>query len=267
MEHEIREFILSSGADDVGIARGADYQSPRSYELTKFVPDAESIIVMAFKVLNSCESPSLSVALNGYLDLGEFARTTSYRVARFLESRFGAAVAPVPISYPFEIHNDRRAIADFSHRHAAVAAGLGSFGRHNLVVHPLFGTRVFFLSIVTNLALQPTPRLSEDLCIHCDLCVKNCPGGALDDEGKTDLMKCMKHSLPYGIGADIGFWGKLLNSSPEGQREMLTDEQYARLRQSLVLGNQYQCFNCMKSCPVGQSNRRKLSHLSGETAQ
>lgn len=79
---------------------------------------------------------------------------------------------------------------------------------------------MYFLSIVTNLALQPTPRLSEDLCIHCDLCVKNCPGGALDDEGKTDLMKCMKHSLPYGIGADIGFWAKLLNSSPEGQREM-----------------------------------------------
>ena len=84
----------------------------------------------------------------------------------------------------------------------------------------------------------------------------------MDDAGRTDLMKCMKHSLPYGIGADIGFWAKLLGSSPEGQREMLTDEQYARLRQSLVLGNQYQCFNCMKSCPVGQSTKRhKSSHL------
>lgn len=262
MESEIREFILNAGADDVGFARAVDYDSPRSFEITKFVPDAESIIVMAFKVLNSCQSPSLSVALNGYLDLVEFARSISYSVARFLESKLGAAVAAIPLSYPYEIHNDRKALADFSHRHAAVAAGLGSFGRHNLVVHPRFGTRVCFLSIVTNLALQPTPRLSEDLCIHCDLCVKNCPGGALDDAGRTDLMKCMKHSLPYGIGADIGFWAKLLGSSPEGQREMLTDEQYARLRQSLVLGNQYQCFNCMKSCPVGQSTkRRKSSHL------
>lgn len=28
MEKEIREFILSSGADDVGFARVADYKSP-----------------------------------------------------------------------------------------------------------------------------------------------------------------------------------------------------------------------------------------------
>lgn len=253
MESEIREFILNSGADDVGIARAADYDSPRSYEITEFLPDAESIIVIAFKVLSSCESPSLSVALNGYLDLASFARTTSYRAARFLENKFGAAVATVPLSYPFEIHNDRRGVADFSHRHAAVAAGLGSFGRHNLVVHPRFGTRVNFVSIVTNLPLQPTPGLSEDLCIHCNLCVKNCPGGALDEEGKTDLMKCMKHSLPHGLGADIAFWVKLFNTSPEEQKEMLRDEHYARLRQSLVLGNQYRCFNCMKSCPVGRS--------------
>ena len=264
MEEEIRDFILGLGADDVGFARCSDYDSPRSYEIGRFLADAASIIVVAFQVLSSCESPSASVALNGYLDLGAFARTVSYRVAHFLENRMGASVAAIPLSYPYEIHNDRRAVADFSHRHAAVAAGLGTFGRHNLVVHPRFGTRVNFVSFVTDLALAPSPRITGDLCVHCDLCVKNCPGGALDQEGRTDLMKCMQHSLPYGVGADAAYWGKLLNSSPEEQREMLKDERFARLRQSLVLGNQYQCFNCMKSCPVGKRARSRA--VSGKSA-
>jgi epoxyqueuosine reductase len=82
--------------------------------------------------------------------------------------------------------------------------------------------------------------------------VENCPGRALDEAGRTDVMKCVKHSLPYGIGADIAFGIQLLNSSPEEQKELLISEHYGRLRQSLYLGNQYQCFNCMKSCPVGE---------------
>lgn len=252
MEQEIREFILNLGIDDVGIAGAAEYQSPKSYEITKFLPDAKSIIVLAFKVPSSCESPSLSAALNSYLDLGAFARASSYRITRFLENKYKAKVASLPLSYPFEIHNDRKAIADFSQRHAAVAAGLGTFGRHNLLIHPQFGTRVNFTSIVTNLELKPSPKPKEEFCINCNICVENCPGQALDVAGKTDIMKCMKHSLPYGIGGDITFWIKFHGSSPEEQREMLMSEQYGRLRQSLYLGNQYQCFNCLKLCPVGQ---------------
>lgn len=251
MKENIREFILNLGVDDFGFASVDDYNSPKSYAMSKFLPDAKSIIVLAYKVLSSCESPSLSAALNGYLDLGTFARTSSYRVARFLEGRLGAKVATIPLSSPTEIHQDRKAIADFSHRHAAVAAGLGSFGRHNLVIHPQFGTRVNFVSIVTTLAIEPSPKNNKDFCVHCNLCVKNCPGNALEEAGRTNVMRCVKHSLPYGIGTDTAFWSRLLSVSPEEQKEMLMSEEYARLRQAAYLGNQYMCFNCMKSCPVG----------------
>lgn len=255
MENEIRDFVLSLGVDDAGIARAADYHRPKSDEIAKFLPEAKSIIVLAFKVLSNCESPAWSAALNGYLDLGAFARTASYRTARFLESRYGARVATMPHTYPFEFRYDRRAVAEFSQRHAAAAAGLGSFGRHNLVIHPRFGTRVNFTSIITDLELAPTPRSGEDHCLHCNLCVENCPGRALDEEGKTDVMRCMKNSQPYGIGADIGFWSEFADGSPEGRKELLRSERYARLRQAAHLGNQYMCYNCMKSCPVGVAGR------------
>ncbi|MDF2873475.1 MAG: queG 5 [Sporomusa sp.] len=253
MEKQIRDFTLELGVDDVGFACVDDYQSPKSYEITKFLPDAKSIIVLAFKTLTSCESPSMSAAQNGYLDLGSFARTASYRIARLLENKYKAKVATVSISYPIEIHNDRKAIADFSQRHAAVAAGLGIFGRHNLVIHPRFGTRVIFTSIITNLDLQPSDKCDQDFCIHCNLCVKNCPARALDEEGRTDVMKCLGHSQPYGLVADVTFQLQRLGRSPEEQKDMLMDEHYSRLRQAAYLGNQYMCFNCLKCCPVGLS--------------
>ncbi|BBB90175.1 MAG TPA: 4Fe-4S double cluster binding domain-containing protein [Methylomusa anaerophila] len=253
MEEQIRNYILELGVDDAGFACAEDYKSPKSYEISRLLPDAKSIIVMAFKPLSSCESPSMSAAQNGYLDLGAFARSASYRIARFLENKYNAKVATIPVSYPFELHNDRRAIADFSLRHAAVAAGLGAFGRHNLVIHPRFGTRVIFTSIITNLALEPSPQTSQDFCIHCNLCVENCPVRALNEEGKTDVMKCFGHSQPYGLTGDIAFQLQLLGSSAEEQKKLLMDEQYARLRQAAHLGNQYMCFNCLKICPVGLS--------------
>ena len=250
MEEQIRNYILDLGVDDVGFACAQDYHSPKSYEITKLLPEAKSIIVLAFKPLSSCESPSMSAAQNGYLDLGAFARSASYRISRFLERNYKAKIATMPVSYPFEMHNDRKALADFSQRHAAVAAGLGSFGRHNLVIHPQFGTRVIFTSIITSLALQPSPKC-EDFCTQCNLCVENCPARALDEAGKTDVRKCLGHSQPYGLMADITFQLQKLGRSAEEQKQMLMDEQYARLRQAAYLGNQYMCFNCLKSCPIG----------------
>ncbi len=255
MEQAIRDFILDLGVDDVGFARAGDYNSPKSDPVAKFLPDAKAIVVLAFRALSSCESPSWSAALNGYMDLAAFARSASYRTARFLESRYGAKVVSMPHTFPFEIRYDRRAVAEFSQRHAAVAAGLGSFGRHNLVIHPRFGTRVKFASIVTDLELAPSPRSGEDYCLHCGLCVQNCPSGALDEAGRTDVMKCMKHSQPYGLGADIAFWTEVAGGAPAEQQALLRSERYARLRLSAHLGNQYMCFNCLKSCPVGVGGR------------
>ena len=38
----------------------------------------------------------------------------------------------------------------------------------------------------------------------------------------------------------------------EEQKKMFRDENYWRLPQAGYIGLQYYCFNCLKSCPVGQ---------------
>ena len=252
MKEEIRKFALDLGVDDVGFADPADYVSPKSFPLETFLSPTKSVIVLIFKELSSCESPSMSAAMNGRMDVMSFERSCSYRLARFLEKEFKARIASMPYSYPMEISKTRPALADFSQRHAAVAAGLGTFGRHNLVIHPEFGTRIAISSILTDLETPSDPRLEEDLCTQCGQCVVNCPSGALDIEGQTNVGKCLKQSQPYGLGASVAFWTRLLNQPPDAQKEMFKDDHYWRLYQAGYIGIQYFCFNCMKSCPIGQ---------------
>lgn len=251
IKEKIRKYIIDLGVDDVGFAKVEDYNSPKSYGIKTFLPGAKTIISLVYQELDTCESPSVTIAMNGRLDMNYFQRSCSYQINRFLKREFQAKVVDMPYSSPMELHKDRMALADFSQRHAAVAAGLGTIGRHNLVIHPRFGTRIGLTALITNLELEPDAKIEQDLCIHCDLCVRNCPADALDETEKTDVGKCIKYSQPYGLGANIGFWQQFVGSSPEEQKQMFTDEKYWRLQQAHSIGMQYYCFNCLKSCPVG----------------
>ena len=253
MKERIKEFALNLGVDDVGVTAAADYQSPRSPKLETIFSDAKSIVVMAYKEPSSCESPNMQVAMNGRMDLMEFSRSCNYKMVRFLEREFNTKAMSVPVSYPLEMKLETMgSIGDVSLRHAAIAAGLGEFGRHNLVIHPQFGTRVVFTAILNDLEMPSDARCEEDLCTHCDSCVEQCPVGALNEENRTDVLKCLRNSQPYGIGANIRFWTKFIDSTPDEKKKMVRDVEFWRMYQAGFIGYQYFCWNCMKSCPVGQ---------------
>lgn len=253
IKRKLMEFIKEIGVEDAGVARVEDYHSPRSPAISSFFPSARSIVVLAYKELSNCESPNMQIAMGGRLDLMEFARSCSYRVARYLEREFGAKAMTIAPSYPLEMsRRTQGAVGDLSLRHAAVAAGLGVLGRHNLVIHPRFGSRVVFTAVLCNLELPADPVLTEELCDQCLVCVDSCPGNALAEEGKTDLLKCIKVSQPYGIGANIRFWSRFADAGPEEQKSMVRDEEFWRLYQAGFIGFQYFCFQCLQSCPIGR---------------
>lgn len=80
-------------------------------------------------------------------NLSEFADPLTYKIARFVKKETGSKVMTViggPVSTDKKSHLP---FADVSTRHAAFAAGLGSFGRYNLVIHPDMGSRVIFRAI------------------------------------------------------------------------------------------------------------------------
>ncbi|UFS70834.1 hypothetical protein LPW11_01295 [Geomonas sp. RF6] len=252
MKERIRTFAQSLGIEEVGFASSEDYRSPRSPELESLFPGVRSIVVLAFPELSSCQSPSPQMAMGARLDLMEFSRSACYRIARFVENHLGAPAMTVPISYPMDFsRREKMAVAEVSLRHAAVAAGLGTFGRHNLVVHPRFGTRVLFAAVLTALDIPSDPPQEKNPCTSCGLCVRGCPAGALEEEGKTDVVKCLGKSQPHGMRASVGFWSRFGDASPEEQKGMLQSPEYFSMYHAASMGYQYFCFNCLAACPVG----------------
>lgn len=251
-KEQIRDFALNLGVDYVGFAAAESYKSPRSPELSSLMPEVQSLIVLAFRELSTCESQSPQIAMAGRMDVMEFSRSVNYRLASFLE-RAGGKAMTVPASYPMEMSAATKgSIGEVSLRHAAVAAGLGTFGRHNIVIHPKLGTRVIFSAILTNFDLSSDIPVVDDLCLQCDACVHSCPAGALAVPGRTNVGRCLGNSQPYGIGGSIKFWSRFAEAEGEERQAMLKDPEYWKLYQAGFIGFQYFCFNCLKSCPVGQ---------------
>lgn len=253
MKEKIRNFALNLGVDDVGVAAVADYKSAKSPPVEELMPGAKSIVVLAYKEPSSCESPNMQMAMAGRMEVMEFARTTNYRMVRFIEREGGAKAMSVGPSYPMEMsERTMGSIGELSLRHAAVASGLAAFGRNNLALHPKYGSRIVYTAILTNLALDSDPALAENPCNGCNICVESCPSKALDVEGRTDVGRCLRTSQPYGIGGAIRFWSKYADAPPEERKAMVKDTNFWKLYQAQMIGFQYFCWNCMKSCPVGQ---------------
>ncbi|WP_366922522.1 hypothetical protein MFMK1_002984 [Metallumcola ferriviriculae] len=253
MREKIKKYAVELGVEDVGIAAVEDYQSPQSPALESIYPGAKSMVVLAYRELSTCESPNPQIAMNGRLDVMEFSRSCNYKVAQFLERECGAKAMTVPASWPMDINNKTKGvIGEVSLRHAAIAAGLGAFGRHNLVVHPQLGSRMIFTAILSDLEITSDAPPKENPCDQCNQCVEACPAQALNEEGKTDFFKCLKNSQPYGLGGNIRFWSKFADASPEDRKEMLRDDYFWRLYQAGFIGFQYFCFKCLAACPVGQ---------------
>jgi epoxyqueuosine reductase QueG len=253
-KEEIREFGLQLGADVVGFASIADYKSPRSPDPRTILPDIKSMVVLGYRENNGAvDSENTRISMGSRMGCMDLSLKNNYLMARHIERATRTMAAPVSFSYPLDMSRGKwGSIGDVSLRHAAVAAGLGVLGRNNLVMNPEFGTRVIYTAILTALPLISDPPIEEDLCIHCDLCVKACPSGALSEEGKTDLIKCANYSQPYGLGGMLKYLKKFIGSSPETQKDLLKDPLLLSLYQAQFIGFQYICWRCMAVCPVGR---------------
>jgi len=75
-----------------------------------------------------------------------------------------------------------------SNRYAAVCAGLGEFGWSGFVLTPQDGPRVCWISIITEMEIEPDPLYDgPKLCKGCKDCVNICPVSALSREHSVEV--------------------------------------------------------------------------------
>ncbi len=251
-KEQIRQFGYELGVDAVGFAAIEDYQSEKSPDPATILPGVRSMVVLGYREINGAvESENTRIGMAARMGAMELSLKNNYLMARYIEDRYQAKAAGVPASYPLDMGPEVMGFTgDVSLRHAAVAAGLGVFGRHNLVIHPRFGTRIVFTAVLTELPLGSDPPVQEELCDQCDLCVEACPAHALNVEGQTDMIRCLAVSQPYGIRGIVRYLRQFIGASPEEQKALLKDPRLLHIYQAQFIGFQYFCIKCMAACPV-----------------
>lgn len=220
LTHDLEKHAEECGAHLVGVAAAASMAAaPAGFRPTDILGGAQSVVVMGMELLRAVvdTTPSREFAIH-YDTANQLLNALGYQVALYLTRR-GYRAVPIPASKPADLKAFR---GDLSHKHAAVEAGMGEFGRNNLLLTPQFGPRVRLVSLVTDAPLEAGSRQETGLCQpeRCDsACWKACPPGALfPGEPRNDKQKCFSYRGQKG--EELGF--------------------------------DFACALCMKVCPAGQ---------------
>jgi epoxyqueuosine reductase len=179
----VKEKAISLGAHLVGIAPMKRMENaPPELHPRRLLPEAQSLISMAFRINRGVQqlhlrgiSPmpfSRFAGLEPKVRLDEMALD----LANFLEDLDYVSL-PIPAN---QYYHQEKGLGEISHRHVAMAAGLGRLGQGGFLVTPQYGGAVQLITILTTAPLLPDPMLEEDPCQGCPQpCVSICPVQAL----------------------------------------------------------------------------------------
>jgi epoxyqueuosine reductase len=121
-------------------------------------------------------------------------------------------------------------------REGAVRSGVGFYGKNTMLITRRHGSWVVLGTLVTDVEIEPTPRLDLD-CGSCTLCIEACPTGALDEPGTLDATKC------------LSYWTQAGDTIPEEYRSELGDQVYG-------------CDICQDVCPWNRGVERRRAGAS-----
>lgn len=200
LTRNVKQLAHDCRMDLVGIADPARYHAaPRMVRPQAHLPAAKAVVAFAvrypFALFDRAgKAPAESMmSLEVYQNrtIGRFLTRAAMKIARYLEDE-GFEAKPMTVSGKWRIHEYKDIpsnwCADFSNRHAAVAAGLGEFGLHSLIITPQFGMKQRFCSVITDAPLVPDPMYcGPPLCDRCMACVKVCPVKAIDPDNLETL--------------------------------------------------------------------------------
>jgi len=201
-EENVRDKVLGFGADFVGIAPRSRFETaPEQSKPENLLPDFRSVISFGIAVDRGPLEAFLSKRSRRPLGLSnsrglDILNRLQYDLAHWLEKQ-GHKSLFVLQNGNYNLYRGR---PDFSHMHAAVAAGLGRLGMGSFFVHTQYGGAVHLASVITEADLSPDPMVSDkdDPCCRCRLCINVCPVQAISTERtKSFFMEGKEHTQQW----------------------------------------------------------------------
>ena len=190
----------------------------------------------------------------------------AWRLAQELE-RAGHPSFVVP-AQETEWSYKRASYGRLSTRHLGIEAGLGTLGLDVNILTPEFGPRVYLTGVLTELELEASVPMTEQVCIgeSCSRCVHSCPGNAVRHFG-IDKRSCAEHAQEFGFAQILKFLDSMIDAGTAGAcaetlGAMLRSRDLFGFWQGLlrVVGSFGDCPRCLAVCPVGNDYH---AHLAG----
>ena len=246
------------GADDVGfVPIDSPLLSEQRDGILKIYPQTKSLIsfVVALNIhaMQTRNKPIMNY--EGKYGL-ERLHETSFKISRYFNDNDTAALSTVP-AFPMDMTKwGAENIWDISHKPIAVAAGLGTMGINRLVLHPKYGAFILLGTILTNTEFKDYDKpLEKDVCIHCFLCIQNCPVQALSKDG-IDFLGCLNNTYRYLMPGFLDFIKDIVKFKTVKQfNKKWTDDEILQMWQSLTYEGYYNAGHCMAVCPAHLGNK------------
>ncbi len=189
-----------AAADDLLFQRMKQIIGEQALLPTDLLPEARSVVswfVPFARPLVETNRQSSLVAREwavAYIEANQLIDDIAQNLIRWLRET-GVQAATVPATHNFDVQT---LTSRWSHKSVAYIAGLGTFGVHQMLITAQ-GTAGRFGSLVMSAAVPPTPRPTEEYCLHrqnggCLVCVQNCPVGALSSR-EFDRQRCYQQVL------------------------------------------------------------------------
>lgn len=208
-QQELRQYLLSEGASDVGFCKvdDGDFGECRY---------AVSVVVrLSNAIIDEIGAEPTHTYFNHYRSVNAFIDSLLLKAGMFLQRhgyKYITVAASQSINKDGWNYNGR-----YSHKKTATLAGLGTIGKSSLFIHRQFGTLVRLGTVFTDCEFDVSDIEPISVCGLCDRCVKACPSGAIKGREWTidcqrddmfDPQKCSeymkKHFQNIGRGAVCG---------------------------------------------------------------
>lgn len=171
IDEQIKGLLLNSGVCDVGFAEVPDGPEGLPYAVSIVVPLSDAVI-------DEIDGAPTYSYFHHYRTVNAYIDRLLLQTGLLLQSQ-GYRYLPIAASQSIPAEGKRTHRGRYSHKKAAVLAGLGTIGKSTLFLHRIYGPRVRLGTLFTDCPLPVSGQVMPSVCKNCDVCVKSCPAGAI----------------------------------------------------------------------------------------